>query len=226
MNNIVDNGINNSVVVGEGVELNGSISGKNNKISIGRSAKTSKLAIEINGNDNVILVENHRAIRGLIVKVGNHIPANNTRLNIKKDFSIEKECMFYLYNTDNILSIGRNCMFSNRIIIRCGESPHLIFDNKTGDYLDQSTGVIIGDQVWVGEGAYLNKSSKIGDGCIVGARSVVTKEFDSTHCVIAGNPAKIVKTDIRWFRNPGSLPAGSKFSVEYDRFISNGNDAS
>ena len=34
---------------------------------------------------------------------------------------------------------------------------------------------------------------ELGDNTIVGAGSVVTKSFTDGYCVIAGNPAKIVK---------------------------------
>lgn len=38
-------------------------------------------------------------------------------------------------------------MFSRQIVVRTGESPHLIFDADTEEYLDKSDGVFIGDHV-------------------------------------------------------------------------------
>ena len=41
--------------------------------------------------------------------------------------------------------------------------------------------------------------TSIGDGSIIGARSVVKKAFPN-NCSIAGNPAKIVRKNVAWGR--------------------------
>ena len=48
--------------------------------------------------------------------------------------------------------------------------------------------------------ARICKNTLIPDNCIVGISSVVTKKFETKNCVIAGNPAKVVKEDIKWNR--------------------------
>ena len=52
--------------------------------------------------------------------------------------------------------------------------------------------VIIGENVWVGEKATILSGVTIGDGVIVAANSVVTKDVPA-YCVVAGNPAKVIK---------------------------------
>ncbi len=52
--------------------------------------------------------------------------------------------------------------------------------------------VTIGDNVWIGDKATILPGVTIGDGVVVAANSVVTKDVPS-YCVVAGNPAKIVK---------------------------------
>lgn len=59
------------------------------------------------------------------------------------------------------------------------------------------------------------KNVTIPDECIVGAGSVVTKRFDRDHCVIAGNPARVVRENVRWIKNQGGLEKGSKFYQSY-----------
>lgn len=52
--------------------------------------------------------------------------------------------------------------------------------------------VVIGDNVWIGEKATIVANVKIGQGSVIAANSVVTKDVPP-YCVVAGCPAKIVK---------------------------------
>ena len=52
--------------------------------------------------------------------------------------------------------------------------------------------IIIEDKVWIGFGATILKGVTIGEGAVVGAKSVVTKNV-LPWTVVAGNPASIVK---------------------------------
>lgn len=53
--------------------------------------------------------------------------------------------------------------------------------------------VIIGNKCWIGMNSIILPGVTLGEHTIVGAGSVVTKSFPNGNCVIAGNPAKIVK---------------------------------
>lgn len=55
--------------------------------------------------------------------------------------------------------------------------------------------IVIGKNCWIGQSCRICKGVTIGDGSIVAANSVVTKDVPA-NCIVAGNPAKIVKTDI------------------------------
>lgn len=52
--------------------------------------------------------------------------------------------------------------------------------------------VRIEDNVWIGEHARICKGVTIGQGSIVGASAVVTKDVPP-YCVVAGNPARVVR---------------------------------
>lgn len=54
--------------------------------------------------------------------------------------------------------------------------------------------VKIGRYCWIGMNAVILPGVELGDHTIVGAGAVVTKSFPEGYCVIAGNPAKIIKT--------------------------------
>lgn len=53
--------------------------------------------------------------------------------------------------------------------------------------------VIIGNNVWIGDKATILSGVTIGDGAVIAANSVVTKDIPS-YSVAAGVPAKIIKT--------------------------------
>lgn len=53
--------------------------------------------------------------------------------------------------------------------------------------------IIIGNNVWLGGGVIVLAGVSIGDNCVVGAGSVVTKSTDR-NCFYAGNPAIKVRT--------------------------------
>jgi len=51
----------------------------------------------------------------------------------------------------------------------------------------------IGRFCWMGMGAVILPGVKLADFTIVGAGAIVTKSFPEGYCVIAGNPARIIK---------------------------------
>ena len=51
---------------------------------------------------------------------------------------------------------------------------------------------VIGNDVWIGEGAILKAGINVGDGAVVGMGSVVTKNI-SPYCIYAGNPAQFIR---------------------------------
>lgn len=52
--------------------------------------------------------------------------------------------------------------------------------------------VTIGDDVWIGRRVIILPGVKIGDGCVIGAGAVVSKDTPP-YSVVVGNPARVVK---------------------------------
>ncbi|MCM1044017.1 MAG: acyltransferase [Candidatus Gastranaerophilales bacterium] len=53
--------------------------------------------------------------------------------------------------------------------------------------------IIIGENCWIGMNSMILPGVTLGGAVTVGAGSVVTKSFPEGHCVIAGNPAVIIR---------------------------------
>ena len=58
--------------------------------------------------------------------------------------------------------------------------------HKDGNY-----SIVIEDDVWIGANSILLSGTKVGTGSVVGAGSVISKEFPP-YSIIAGNPAQII----------------------------------
>lgn len=69
-------------------------------------------------------------------------------------------------------------------------------ENKIGGYKDWTNvkrgKVVIKDKAWIGFNSIILKGVTIGEGAIVGAGSVVTKDVPNW-TIVAGNPAKIIR---------------------------------
>lgn len=58
------------------------------------------------------------------------------------------------------------------------------------------TDTYVGKNCVLGVNSFIMPGVKIGDEVVVGCNSVVTKDVPS-NCIVAGNPARIIKTNIR-----------------------------
>ena len=73
------------------------------------------------------------------------------------------------------------------------------YENHNGNFLFskdwslvKSAPIVIGDDVWIGMDALILKGVKIGNGSIIAAKSVVTKDVPP-FTIVGGNPAVVIK---------------------------------
>ena len=95
------------------------------------------------------------------------------------------------------ISIGENCLWSDVEI--WSSDMHAIVDLESNERINYAQDITIGKQVWFGSNSLILKGSVVHDGCIIGARSVVTKStVGCLNCIIAGSPARIVRSNVTW----------------------------
>ncbi|MFB6363167.1 acyltransferase [Paenibacillus elgii] len=92
--------------------------------------------------------------------------------------------------TKNKVSIGSDCAISWDVSI-------MDTDFHAIDGQPDTAPVTIGNNVWIGCKAVILKGVSIGDGAVIAAGSVVTKDIPP-RCVAAGVPAKVIKEIKEW----------------------------
>lgn len=117
----------------------------------------------------------------------NIIKLKRKKLGFKLGFQIPINVIekgLLIYHPGNIVinakHIGENCSIAG--------TAFLVAKGQTGDNPELGNNVSLGMNVTIIGGI------KLADGTAVGAGSVVTKSIEEENCTIAGNPARIIKT--------------------------------
>ncbi len=168
--------------------------GDNNVVKIYEPIKRLHLSIRMYGDSSVVIMPSLHIDRRLKIR-GMHY----CNLYIDSNLSTNSQCLLEFADKTDIY-IGRDCMFADDVEIRTGDG-HKIKSTKNGKCVNHNKNVYIGNHVWLGKNVMVLKGSKIADNTVVGAHSLVSGVFDTAGVVIAGVPAKVIKTDIDWDRN-------------------------
>lgn len=107
---------------------------------------------------------------------------------VGENFYANFNCTFLDVGT---IEIGDNCMFAPNVQLYTATHP--LHPVKRNSGLEYAKPIKIGDNVWLGGGVIVTPGVTLGNNVVVGAGSVVTKSFPD-NVVIAGNPARIIKT--------------------------------
>lgn len=91
------------------------------------------------------------------------------------------------------ITIGDDVMISRDVVIRDNDGGHEIL---TEGY-KKTAPVIIGNHVWIGQGAMIMKGVTIGDGAIIAAGAWVVTNVKANSMVM-GDPARAVQKNIEW----------------------------
>ncbi|KTD20010.1 CatB-related O-acetyltransferase [Legionella israelensis] len=92
------------------------------------------------------------------------------------------------------------CIAAEAVIMLGGNNNHRVdwfilypFDDRYAESYDSRGDTVISDGVWIGMRAMIMPGIKIGEGAIIAANAVVTKDVEP-YTIVAGSPAKLVKS--------------------------------
>ena len=221
---IVFRGCNNHIIIGDKVTGSSNMSFD---LLAGTYIEIEK-ECRFNG-ENRFITKSYSGKSEVIIRRGCRLTNALYRIVSAGQILINEECTFETNlelhaNAGKKIIIGRDSMFSHDIDLWAGDG-HTIFDVSTGKNINSASekqpshrnAIIIGEHVWVGKGAFIMHGTNIGNGSIVGAKSVVKGQFPN-NCSIGGNPAKIVRRDCAWARdsvteNPKSCGKDEYFAL-------------
>ena len=177
------------------------------------------------GDKQTIYLKN--AITDPSIQVGDYTMYNDF---VNDPTGFEKNNVLYHYpiNHDRLI-IGRFCSIgcgakflfnsANHTVSSLSTYPFPLFfeeweleKKNVTDSWDNKGDIIIGNDVWIGYEAVIMAGVTIGDGAIIGARAVVTKDV-SPYTIVGGIPAKSIRkrhseetidllTELKWWDWP------------------------
>lgn len=177
------------------------------------------------GDKQTIYLKN--AITDPSIQVGDYTMYNDF---VNDPTGFEKNNVLYHYpiNHDRLI-IGRFCSIgcgakflfnsANHTVSSLSTYPFPLFfeeweleKKNVTDSWDNKGDIIIGNDVWIGYEAVIMAGVTIGDGAIIGARAVVTKDV-SPYTIVGGIPAKFIRkryseetidllTELKWWDWP------------------------
>ena len=134
------------------------------------------------------------------VYAGSRINVNTgARLSLGSGY-MNHDCVIDCFSS---ITIGCGVVISERVVIRDSDNHAItstvneVMGETKGDEKPIVAPIVIQDHVWIGMNVMVLKGVTIGKGAIVAAGSVVNKDVPP-HCLVAGVPAKVIKTDVTW----------------------------
>lgn len=148
----------------------------------------------------------------------------------------------------HVTKIGRYCSIASGCKLGLGPHPSFFLSTSTAFY-DPERGLVqkllfdeyqdnhetmIGNDVWIGANTIIMSGVKVGNGSIIGAGAVVTKDVPA-YAIVVGIPAKIIKYRFskslimklefsRWWEHPAEriatiLSKNSEVSLQVEALI-------
>lgn len=194
--------------------------GINNFVYLPRDASKLDIKLHIRGHNNILIIEEGANLRSgsmILIEGSNGVciirrgeGSSKVKFLLCGPGSLViwgKNCTandVYGIAHAAALTFGDDCMLSWGITVRTFDS-HAIIDCSTGTQVNSPRPVHIGQHVWIAQDSMVMPGVTIGEGSIVGARSLVTRDTPS-RSLVAGVPAKLLRENVTWHRSATPNP--------------------
>lgn len=117
-------------------------------------------------------------------------------IRVKKEGTISFGDNFAISGTTSIIA-SKSIRFGDEVQLSWNShimdsDAHKIYDTE-GKWINPPCEIIVGSHVWIASNTTIMKGSVIQDNTVVASNSLVNKAFTEGNCVLAGQPAKIIK---------------------------------
>ena len=160
-----------------------------------------------------LLFRRHVDKCGKLLRVGTGVTvskAKHARLLIGDRVILYRDTGLYLDSSEAVIEIGDGTFINRRSEIVCKKHVKIgrkcaiswdvcIMDTDTHflEGTEETKPTVIGDDVWIGNKAIILKGVTIGQGAVVAAGSVVSRDVPA-YTLVAGVPAKPVRSGVKW----------------------------
>lgn len=135
-------------------------------------------------------------------KIANHTSEGKIKYLRKRGCKIgittHLNCSTKAFGTEPYLvEVGEECLFADHVKFFTHDGGVVVLNHLNkfdGVMMDKMARIKVGNNVYIGTGAYIMQGVTIGDNCVIGAGAVVTKDIPPNSCAV-GVPA-VVKSSL------------------------------
>jgi acetyltransferase-like isoleucine patch superfamily enzyme len=194
---LLDEGSNNRLEIDSTVKfVNGAniiFRGNNNQLIIKKGCLLENIGIVFTGSNHTLIMEKQSELHG-----GNIFYENDDNfVHIGERTQIWAGFQIIAGEPNRQVIIGSDCLFSWSVRMRTTDG-HSIWNMMDNERINRGKSIHIGNNVWFGESIQILKGTYIDNNTMVGTGSVLTGKKYPPNCVIAGNPAKVIKSNVYW----------------------------
>lgn len=173
--------------------------GQNNRMIVASDAKLGRLSVMFDCDNGELSLGGNTGAPAF--SAGIRIGQDST-VSIGKNVSTTATCTISATEGTTV-SIGDDVMFASENQVRADDG-HAIYDVRSGNRVNVSKSIRIGNHVWLAWGATILGGVSVGDGTVLSYGAIVTKNIPN-NCIAAGVPARVVRRNIAWERAHLSL---------------------